>query len=94
MEAALGFVEDEGVGAADDDADRLSGLLVRDAGEFDDAGARGGDFFEEVGGAEFFFREGVDVRDGFAAGGLEGGGDGLVGGSMGGGGRGVEVPCR
>ena len=32
MQAALGFVEDEGVGAADDDADGLSGRLVRDAG--------------------------------------------------------------
>ena len=71
VEAALGFVEDEAVGAADDDADRLPRQLVRDAGEFDDARARAGGFFQEVGGAELVFGEGVDVGDGFAPGGLD-----------------------
>ena len=81
VEGAFGFVEDEGVGAAADDGDGFS--LVRGAGgggrgkgwfdggdtcDFDDAGAGGLDFVDEVGGAEFVFGEGVDVGDGFAAG--------------------------
>jgi len=77
VEGAFGFVEDEGVGAAADDGDGPcgrrgggGGFGVGDAGHFDDAGAGGLDFVEEVGGAEFVFGEGVDVGDGFAAGGF------------------------
>jgi len=65
VEAALGFVEDEGVGAAADNGDRLARGF--DARYFDGAGAGGLDFFDQVGGAELVFGEGVDVGDWFAA---------------------------
>ncbi len=65
VQAALGFVEDEGVGAAADDGDRLPGAF--DACHFDGARAGGLHFFDQVGGAELVFVEVVDVGDGFAA---------------------------
>lgn len=39
MEASLGFVEDESVGAAADDRDGLSSTSVRDARDFNDTRA-------------------------------------------------------
>lgn len=68
METALGFVEDEGVGAAADDGDGFAGRLC--TGDFDEAGSGRLCFFDQVGGTEFVFGEGVDVGDGFAAGGF------------------------
>ena len=65
VEAALGFVEDEGVGAAADDGDGLARAF--DACYFDGAGAGRLDFFDQVRRAELIFGEGVDVGDGFAA---------------------------
>ena len=70
MEGAFGFVEDEGVGAAADYGDGfggVGGMFVCYASYFYDAGTGGLDFIEELGGAEFVFGEGVDVRDGLAA---------------------------
>ena len=67
MKGTFGFIEDETVGATDDDGDGAGGEFGRYAGYFYDAGAGGLNFFEEVGGAEFVFGEGVDVGDGFAA---------------------------
>ena len=75
VQRALGFVKDEAVGAAANDADGGAGGFVGDAGHFDDAGAEGLVLFDEFGGAELVFGEGVDVGDWFAAGGL---GRGLV----------------
>ncbi len=70
MEGAFGFVEDERIGTAADYGDGFGGVgevFVCYASYFYDAGARGLDFVEEFGGAEFVFGEGVDVGDGFAA---------------------------
>jgi len=39
VEASLGFVKDESVGAAADDRDGLSSTFVRDARDFDDTRA-------------------------------------------------------
>ena len=91
MEGALGFVEDEGVGAAADYGDGSGGVgggFVCYASYFYNAGAGGLDFVEEFGGAEFVFGEGVDVGDGFAANAL------WISLGLGvGGERGCQVPC-
>ena len=68
MQAALGFVEDERVGAAADDGDGLAGAF--DTRDFDSARAGGLDFFDEIGVAKLVFGEGVDVGYWFAAGAL------------------------
>lgn len=55
VKGAFCFVEDEGVGAAADDGDSLTGGFVGDACDFYGAGTRGLDFFKEVRGTEFIF---------------------------------------
>ena len=65
MKRTLGFFEDETIGAAADNRDGLRRGLH--AGDFDDTGTVGLNFFDQIGGAEFVFGEGVDVSNGFAS---------------------------
>ena len=63
MEGAVGFVENEVVGSAEQHADRVGG---GNAGDLRDAAAVELDFLDEIGVAEFVGREGIDVGDGAA----------------------------
>lgn len=63
VEGAIGFVENEVVGPAEQHADRVGG---GNAGDLRDAAAVELDFLDEVGVAEFVGREGIDVGDGTA----------------------------
>lgn len=74
MEGAFCFVENQAIGAASDYGDCSGGIskFVSYAGYFEYARARRLCFFNEIGGAELVFSEGVDVRYRLAAGRLEG----------------------
>ena len=63
MEGAVGFVENEVVGPAEQHADRVGG---GNAGDLRDAAAVELDFLDEIGVAELVGREGIDVGDGAA----------------------------
>lgn len=63
MQRAVGLVEHEVVGPAEQDADGVGG---GDAGDLGDATAVELDLLDEVGVAEFVGSEGVDVGDGAA----------------------------
>ena len=63
MEGAVGFVENEVVGPAEQHADRVGG---GNAGDLRDAAAVELDFLNEIGVAKFVGREGIDVGDGAA----------------------------
>ena len=70
VEGTLGFVQNQAVGAADENGDGVAGQFVRDAGQFHDARARRLGFLQQFGTAEFVFGKGLDVSYGFATCGL------------------------
>lgn len=68
MDRALGFFENERVGALNEDRDGSTGVF--DSSDFDDTRASGLSLFNELSETKLVFGERVNISNGFASSGL------------------------